>query len=581
MRYEKQILAAYDRLGFKPRDNQVDAVNQICVACLDENKKHIVLSAPTGTGKSVISAVAAEVIHEIRYPDHHKDASFLLTATNVLAAQYRDTFIDEDDPLNTDFVMVKGANNYACAALSTQEEPQTAENCAVMLFRKSKMDDIIASTCDVCEYAQMKAVRNKARHLITNYSYYFVDRLYTRLLEKRTMCIFDEAHLLNDLFVEHNAIFFSEKRLAQYVEEINEHLQLGDANIYKIIKKVKDALVAGKITEENFTDYLKAIAEVYQEVHLAAKAAAESNVRNQSKYLKLNKLAKKYFGLHCKIDDFFIFGYPNVFEYKAKDPKKGQQDHEVSVKPIFVGAMFDTLINADFNLLMSATIDMEYVKRTMNLDPAETKYIKLPPSFPIENKKVVFFKPMTLNYNTMKDQAVVKKMCATAYEIVKHHADKGERGLVLCPSFAVVQSISEVLRMMKGGYRVFEHQRGDKLADVLAEFKEYTGGPAVILSPSGYEGVDLPGDQARYTVVVKAPFGSLGDKRVQTILEQYPDIYSRTTLMKLTQGAGRAVRSAEDYATTYFLDTAIQRLWSRDNPWSDEFMTCYSSTLID
>lgn len=581
MRYEKQILAAYDRLGFKPRDNQVDAINQICMACLDENKKHIILSAPTGTGKSVISAVAAEVIHEIRYPDHHKDASFLLTATNVLAAQYRDTFIDEDDPLNTNFVMVKGANNYGCAALSTKEEPQTAENCAVMLFRKSKMDDIIASTCDVCEYAQMKAVRNKARHLITNYSYYFVDRLYTRLLEKRTMCIFDEAHLLNDLFVEHNAIFFSEKRLAQYVEEINEHLQLGDANIYRTIKKVKDALIAGKITEENFTEYLKAIAEVYQEVHLAAKAAAESNVRNQSKYLKLNKLAKKYFGLHCKIDDFFIFGYPHVFEYKAKDPKKGQQDHEVSVKPIFVGAMFDTLINADFNLLMSATIDMEYVKRTMNLDPVETKYIKLPPSFPIENKKVVFFKPMTLNYNTMKDQAVVKKMCATTYEIVKHHTDKGERGLVLCPSFAVVESISEVLRMMKGGYRVFEHQRGDKLADVLEEFKDYTGGPAVILSPSGYEGVDLPGDQARYTVVVKAPFGSLGDKRIQTILEQYPDIYSRTTLMKLTQGAGRAVRSAEDYATTYFLDTAIQRLWSRDNPWTDEFMTCYSSTLID
>lgn len=580
MRYEKQILEAYGRLGFIPRDNQVASIDEVVTAFLDEKMQNVILSAPTGTGKSIIGAVVADVVHTIKYPGSRKNASFLLTATNVLAAQYYETFFDEEDPWDDTFVMVKGAGNYECSALSTPEEPQTAENCAIRLFQKSGMDDVIAKNCNQCEYGRIKAAKNRARHFITNYSYYFVDRMYTQQLEKRTVCVFDEAHLLNDLFTEHNAIFFSEKRINQYVEEIGDNLKLGHTSVFKNLKKVKDALVAGKIDDSNFMAYLNAMAEVYQEVTESAKAEAERNVRSQATYLKLSRMAKKYFGLHCKIDDLNIFGYQHVFEYKEKNIKKGQNDHEVSVKPIFVGDMFDTLVNAEHNLLMSATISHQYAKRTMTLDPEKTKHIRLAPSFPPENKKVVFFKPQNLNYNTMKDPQTIKNLCASAYQIVDHHTKQGERGLILCPSFVVVQSIAETLRGMKGNYKVFEHVRGEKLADWLDEFKRYKGGPAVLLTPSGFEGMDLPGDLSRYQIIVKAPFGSLGDKRVKTILEIYPDIYSLTTLMKITQGAGRSVRSAEDYATTYCLDTGIQRLWAaKNNEWSDEFLTTYSSIL--
>ena len=116
--------------------------------------------------------------------------------------------------------------------------------------------------------------------------------------------------------------------------------------------------------------------------------------------------------------------------------------------------------------------------------------------------------------------------------------------------------------------------------EVLEQFKAYKG-PAVILTPSGFEGIDLPGDLSRFQILCKAPFGSLGDKRVAHILNVYPDIYSLTTLMKVTQGAGRSVRSAEDWATTYCLDMGIQRLWSKNNAWADEFSTSYTSQLAD
>jgi hypothetical protein len=50
--------------------------------------------------------------------------------------------------------------------------------------------------------------------------------------------------------------------------------------------------------------------------------------------------------------------------------------------------------------------------------------------------------------------------------------------------------------------------------------------------------------------------------------------------LKITQGAGRSVRSSEDYATTYMLDSGIQRLWTaKNNEWADEFRTSFASTL--
>lgn len=579
MRYEKQILEAYDRIGFKPRDRQVEHINQVVVAFLDEGYTNVILSAPTGTGKSIIGAVVADVIHQIKFPNVKHGASFMLTATNVLAQQYHDTFGDPDNPWEGTFLQIKGAANYKCEALDTPEEPAKADNCSVIAFQKAGMQDIIDKYCGRCEYKVSRAMREKSRHLITNYAYYFINRMYaTHPMEKRSVCVFDEAHLLNDLFVEHNAIYFSEKRLEKFIDEISDNLGVGNADVYSGLKKIKEDMVMGRINDQNYPTHLQKLLDIYKSVSDSFKAASERHLRTPSKYLKLQKLSKKYYDLGCKIDDLFIFGYPAVFEYKAKDLKKGNNEHEISVKPIFIGEMFQALHNAHHNLLMSATISEGYAKRTMSL-PGTTKHIRLEPQFPKENKKVVFFKPQTLNYNTMKDPEVVKRLCATSYQIVKHHTDLGERGIILAPSFVVTQSIAGSLRGMRvKGLTIFEHMRGEKLAELLLDFKQHKG-PAVLVTPSGFEGIDLPGDLSRYQVIVKAPFASLGDRRIEHILNVYPDIYSLIALMKIVQGAGRSVRSMEDHATTYMLDTAIQRLWTKGNEWADEFQIKFTSNL--
>ena len=582
MRYEKQIDEAFTFLGFTPRDRQKEDIDQILRTFLDDGFKTVILSAPTGTGKSIIGAVTAEVLHKLKYPDAQAGASFLLSPTNILSEQYHKTFQEGRDPLDTRFRMLKGANNFECSALSTPEEPQTAENCAIRLFTKEGMQSMLDGHCNGCAYALQKKMKDKARHLITNYAYYFIDRMWAEQLAKRTITVYDEAHLINDLFTEHNAIYFSDSRIKKMIEETQElSVQLGSSSsVFKIFKAVRTDLLNGKINDTNYTEYLAQLADAYGQVTEAATAAADRAARDPKKYLAFTKLSKKYFGLGCKIGDLFEYNYPHAFEYKEQNPKHGQSEDEVSVKAIFVGDMFDRLINSDYNLLMSATISEQYAKRTLTLENA--KHIRLAPSFPRENKKIVFFKPQNLNFNTLKDPKVVKQLQATCFQIANHHTKLGERGIVLAPSFVLTEGIAAALDGAGLKARIYEHKRGEKLAEVLGRFKRYSDGPAVLLTPSGFEGLDLAGDLSRYQIILKAPFGSLGEARMKKILALYPDIYSLLTTMKLVQGAGRSVRGPDDYAVTYMLDANIQRLWTaRNMEWSDEFQTTFTSMLSD
>lgn len=583
MTYKPQILEAYDRYGFKPRDNQVQHIQRIVGAFLDDDIRHVILSAPTGTGKSLIGVITAEVVHALTNPHQEAGAGFLLTATNALGQQYHEAFSNPNDPSDTTFRFIKGAGNYACSALSTDEEPQTAENCALRLFQKSGMDDLIASNCNSCEFQRNRTLRDRSRMLATNYSYYFTDRLGGQILAPRTVGVFDEAHLLNDLYTDHCAINFTEKSLQLTAQEAIDNLKLGQTDMFKQLKMLTSHLGAGKIGDDSYQSYLRILAEIYSVIVEAAQAEADRSVRSPSTYLKLTKMSRKYFARLTRILDLLENEYPHVFEYKERNPKQGQNDHEVSVKPIFISGMFETLCNAKHNLLMSATISEQYAKRTMTFEPAErVRHIRLDPQFPKENKRVVFFKPMALNYTSMKDEKTLKQLCANAFQIVQHHTALGERGIILAPSFAIVESIAGTLRgaIPRNQLRIFEHVRGEKLVDTIEAFKDYDGGPAVMLTPSGFEGVDLPGDLSRYQVVVKAPYGSLGDRRIKVILDTYPDIYALTALMKIVQGAGRSVRSSDDHAVTYMLDQGIQRLWTaKNNEWKDEFSTSFSSTL--
>jgi Rad3-related DNA helicase len=129
----------------------------------------------------------------------------------------------------------------------------------------------------------------------------------------------------------------------------------------------------------------------------------------------------------------------------------------------------------------------------------------------------------------------------------------------------------QIANGITGKARVFLHDRNTKLNDLIAEFKNYTKS-AVLISPSIFEGLDFAGDNSRFQILLKAPYPSLGEKRMKHIADNYGEIYRLMTLKKIIQGIGRSVRSEDDYATTYVLDANIKKLFNSSlNVWKDQF----------
>lgn len=573
MNFQNEIEQAFENIGFRSRDNQVEYVSEIINALINENIQDVILNAPTGTGKSIIAAAAAETLALLDI-DKNPLASIILMHNNALVKQYSDTFSS-----NPNFLMLKGANRYKCEVISSQStdgENHSAEECIhyVMLKHSHEMSKFL-DECKTCEYLDVKSKKNLIRHLITNYSYYFVDRMFADNLQKRLVTIFDEAHTLNDVFTEHNAIYLSVVRLNKIAEEITDHLKLGKTDVFLNLKKIRDDLHSGKLNESSYKKYLQPLYHCYKSISEQANDEMIRNERNFHKFTKFSRLYKKYFNLGCKVGDLLDYDYEHVAQLN-------KEEKELSIKPIFIGSMFNQVLRySRWNIFMSATITDKYMVKTLELDPSKVKLIQFPPNFDPDNKKIIFFKPLALNYNSMKQEETMQKLDKNVLEITKHHGTKKEKGIILTPSFAVTERLANYLRKYASKIFIFEHERGQKLESILSEFRDWDL-PSVLLSPSMFEGIDLPDDASRFQIFVKAPYASLGDKRIKYILDNYPDIYELITLKRIVQGSGRSVRSKEDFAVTYMLDVNIQRLWrSPQNIWKNEFSVVQKSSFME
>lgn len=518
----------------------------------DFNKRNVVLSADTGTGKSIIAAVIAKCFN---YIEPEKLAAFTLMQNNALVGQYADTFGKYSEK---EFYQIKGASNYPCPALQelTNDPNVNAESCVFeQLPEPAKL-----KFCTKCSFRKSRSLRNETMNLITNYSYYFVSKMWSESLEDRPLTVFDEAHTINEVFCDHNAIFFSVERLDDYANEVTRDLGPHAEAEAKTFREIKSMIKSGQVRESNYMDVCRKLLHAYKT--LTEKYMEHAEGKSMENAVKIKSIGKKYFNLGCKIGDLIQYNYDHVFEYRGDD------EQSVSIKPVFIGRMAETILGKR-NLFMSATISDKYIIETLELDHKTVGFVKLPPVFPAEAKAIVFVGNRSLNYGLMNDSDVIADLANQCNMIVDAHAGQEEKGLILVPSFKVAEQMAQGIKSRRA--RVFLHDRRTPLHNLLYDFKKCTK-PAVLISPSIYEGLDFAGDDSRYQIILKAPYPSLGEKRMKHIADKYGDIYRLMTLKKVIQGIGRSVRSEDDWAVTYVLDANVKKLFNSDlNVWEDQF----------
>lgn len=153
----------------------------------------------------------------------------------------------------------------------------------------------------------------------------------------------------------------------------------------------------------------------------------------------------------------------------------------------------------------------------------------------------------------------IEKMRFAVKVILDKHQD--ERGIIFVQGYRYME-------MLKGlSERLLFHDSKSR-GRVLNSWLTDDGGNRVLVGVMMEEGLDLKDDLARFSIVLKAPFPDVSDKRVSTRLFRHQwNWYYLLTNQKLCQAYGRIVRSEEDTGSVYILDTkAIDLLKRKGTP---------------
>ncbi len=539
--------------GLTPRPIQVDLVARI-EESIKSGYEKIIVSAPTGVGKSPI-AVNLSL---------HYGGSFIVTASKQLQDQYSKEF----EMLRP----VKGKSNFACMKIMEQNGVAKKELARAMELRmtcnkgqcqekrdgktynckyKPAIEDFESGSFEgtVCPYYDQKYTALISPHSLWNYYAYFQimkynKKTFAKYLD-RPVAIFDEAHKIEDQILQFIGIAIN-RRDAEECGIDTDSYDLSDIDLITALlddmaghysKKISDIQQSPGFEENPDYDLLNRLDAGYTR-YAAASAEISSNKDN------------------------FVINLPRNPQYSLAD-----------VRPLDISKYVQKFFDAPVQVFMSATINRNSFCETTGIAPSDVAIVDAPVSpFPLENRRIEFLNVRSLGYrSSLADELAV---IGRIDELLCAHA--GQRGLVLTSSRARCRQIRDNLsESNRKRIRICHAGEGAMTPDeIIAEHSCDPGG--VLLSSSLWEGVDLKDDMSRFQIISKIPYPNFSDKRVALKMKKYPLWYASQTLTKLLQGFGRSIRSQDDWARTYVLDSMVQHLIQRS--W-DLIPQAYRDTL--
>lgn len=499
-----------------PRPEQTNCIDLI-LNHLREKNKFIIIEAPTGVGKGHISAALAEIVDEpteqfkrmvLNYDAFNQNnvdkivsepssGLFALTTTKALQDQYLHDF---------DYAQVlKGQSNYQC-----EVDPDfTVDFAPCIITSKLKRE---CWNTNRCTYYKKRNDILVNKFSVLSYSMFFSLPDY---IKKRNIIICDEASELEDELVKAFSVAVTYKHL--------------DA------VKIEYVRLEDEIKSKNwFTD-------LYDKVKIKNDEMVEEfSNRKDTSHKDTVKL--KYVSQLCRALESVVSNWNHV-EYVVEF-----DDKIVQAVPLKVDYLADNLFRyADHVILMSATI-VDHKDFAHSLGVKNYKYIEVESSFDPKKSPIYCSDKYALSYNTMKQN--LPRVIELVKPIIEHH--KNEKGII----HTHTNIITEELKKRFNNNRFLYREDGSTNIDILNEHalrKDST----ILVSPSMAFGVDLKDDAARWQIIMKIPYPSLGSKRIKKLAEINRKWYMRKTLTVFMQACGRSTRSKDDYSATYVLDASI------------------------
>jgi Rad3-related DNA helicase len=495
---DEQIIKLFP---FAPRGKQLEIVKKI-IEAYRNGKRHVILSLPTGGGKSVIAYAVSNLFK----------SAYVLTNQKILQEQY-------NKDLNVPYIL--GRANYICA----ENEQLTCEMGACKRQ--------IANRCNNCPYLKAKDIAQK--NWITNMNYaYFLRASKSKLFVPRPLLVLDESHIIETELIKAGTMRITEKVLHAF--------GIYDVNIPSV-----DATYYDK-TNWLFNILLPRLREVY---------LYYKHQLQQFDKFKMSREAKKIIGKYSASERLVtvIAEIKSELQMHQKVIISGGDDF-IEFKLLYGYNLFDKYFNsfADKFLHMSATIlNKEQYCKKLNLDFEEVEYLEYESDFPIENRLIHYTPVGSLSWN--KKAKTIPLLINKVKELLDKHKD--EKGIIHTVNYELAEIISDGLYGTDAGSRLLI-PRGTSRQTILDTF--YTSNrPYVLISPSLTEGLDLKDDLSRFCIICKMPYANIADLWTKTRMKLDQTWYDNFTGEQLIQMSGRSIRSKTDFATTYILDSDFMR----------------------
>ena len=271
----------------------------------------------------------------------------------------------------------------------------------------------------------------------------------------------------------------------------------------------------------------------------------------------------------CKVSGFLKeYNSENWVMNIANTEVRG--DKRFEFKPIDVAPFVEEYLfkSGKKVLMMSATIiNKDAFCKVLGIPLDQCAFISIPSPFPVENRPV-FFSPIGSMAMRSIDQSL-PKLAQAVKAILDEH--KNEKGIIHCHSYKIANYLKKNIRRR----RLLSHDSSNRdqvLYDHMNGKK-----PTVLLSPSMTEGVDLKGDASKFQILCKVPYPYLGDKLIRKRMNKWKWWYPLQTIKSIIQSVGRSIRTKEDQAITYILDSDWERFYSRNR---DLFPEDFKKTLL-
>jgi Rad3-related DNA helicase len=197
---------------------------------------------------------------------------------------------------------------------------------------------------------------------------------------------------------------------------------------------------------------------------------------------------------------------------------------------------------------MSATIvDVKNFAKTLGIKESDYEYVEVDSPFDSSKSPIVTFKDFPLNNKNLDDY--MPKIIKLVSDILKFH--HSEKGIIHTHTMKITNAIAQGCNSNGRLIARSETANNEKIVAEHIARKD----ASVLVSPSLTFGCDLADEKARFAIVIKSPFPSLGDTRVKKIFDENKDAYTDWMLVELLQACGRTTRNENDYSVTYIIDT--------------------------